>query len=59
MYFFVYTILLTCQLYTMKAIFTLNPTLSVFEVTALKATISFTIIAAMFNTQLKTIMCQV
>jgi hypothetical protein len=44
------------QLYATKAIFTLNPTIAVFQVMALKALICFSVIAVSQNTKLKYIM---
>lgn len=44
------------QLYATKAVFTLNPTIAVFQVMALKALICFSVIAISQNTKLKYIM---
>lgn len=56
LFYFVYTILLCSQLYTVKGIFRLNPTITIVQLAFLKSAISFLLVASIFNRKLKNIM---
>lgn len=54
-FYLLYTLVISCQLYCTKTIFTVNPGIHVFQVTALKASISVVIVLITQNRHIRTI----